>query len=364
MTSEGNVRGRMRGVGETRGLPEGGFSIGETYVDGRVVLAPMSGYNDIAFRLLCRRFGAALVYTGLLSAKSIHYSPRRLGSPRTEAMLSLHPEEHPVVVQLFAGDAGILASAAAAIEHLGMAAIDINMGCAKPKILRSGSGAALMRDPVKVGRVFSAVCGAVLVPVTGKIRLGWDDAELTYLDAARAAVDNGAALIAVHGRSAAQGYRGEADWDAIAEVKRTVDVPVLASGDVRTVADIHRVLEATDCDGVMIGRAAIGNPWIFQGISRDQLAWSDRLPVILEHLGLVVAQSAGPYAVRSFRKHLRAYLRGSPIVRYQRQVLMQCEDADALSGMLQASASAGNDASPCQSSCISSEDASKSSSVP
>ena len=362
----GAWRGRMHAMGETHRMPEGGFSIGETYVDGRVVLAPMSGYNDIAFRLLCRRFGAALVYTGLLSAKSIHYSPRRLGSLRTEAMLALHPSEHPVTVQLFAGDAEILASAAGAIEYLGMAAIDINMGCAKPKILRSGSGAALMRDPVKVGQVFSAVTRAVSVPVTGKIRLGWDDTGLTHLEVARAAMDNGAALIAVHGRTAEQGYRGEADWDAIAEVKRSVDVPVLASGDVRTVADIHRVLDVTGCDGVMIGRAAIGNPWIFRGLQRNQLAWSERVPVILEHLGLVVAHTGGTYGVRSFRKHLRAYLRGSPIVRHRRQALMQCEDADELGHMLQSSviSEVGCSASPCQSRFISSQDSSRSPSVP
>ena len=314
-----------------------GFTIGDTPVSGRVVLAPMSGYNDLPFRLLCRRFGASLVYTGLLSAKSIYYSPRTLGSRRTEAMLALHPEESPVVVQLFAREGPILEAAARAIEPLGMAMIDINMGCAKPKVLKSGSGAALMQEPVKVGEILARVSRAVSVPVSGKIRLGWDDANRNYMDVAGAMADNGAALIAVHGRTATQAFTGEADWDAIAHVKQSLDIPVLASGDVKTVADIDRILDATACDGVMIGRAAIGNPWIFRGIDRLSLPWSERVPVIVAHLGMMVEHHGDDYGVRWFRKHLRAYLRGSGVVRRERHAMMQCRDAARLEGLLQAS---------------------------
>jgi len=318
-------------------MTNGGFTIGDTTVSGRVVLAPMSGYNDLPFRLLCRRFGASLVYTGLLSAKSIYYSPRTLGSPRTEAMLALHPEEHPVVVQLFAGDGDILEAAARAIEPLGMAMIDINMGCAKPKVLKSGSGAALMQDAAKVGEIFAGLSRALSVPVSGKIRLGWDDASRNYMDVARAMADNGARLIAVHGRTAEQGFTGEADWDAIAHVKQVLDIPVLASGDVKTAEDVDRILDATGCDGVMIGRAAIGNPWIFQGIDGLSLPWSERVPVIVEHLGMMVEHYGDDYGVRWFRKHLRAYLAGSGVVRRDRHAMMQSKEAARLETLLQES---------------------------
>jgi tRNA-dihydrouridine synthase B len=318
-------------------MTNGGFTIGDTTVSGRIVLAPMSGYNDLPFRLLCRRFGASLVYTGLLSAKSIYYSPRTLGSSRTEAMLALHPEEHPVVVQLFAGDGDILAAAAQAIEPLGMVMIDINMGCAKPKVLKSGSGAALMQDAAKVGKIFAGLSRALSVPVSGKIRLGWDDANRNYMDVAQAMVDNGASLIAVHGRTAEQDFTGEADWDAIALAKHSLDIPVLASGDVRTPEDVDRILDATGCDGVMIGRAAIGNPWIFQGIDRFSLPWSERVPVIVEHLGMMVEHHGENYGVSWFRKHLRAYLVGSGVIRRDRHAMMQCKEAARLEALLQAS---------------------------
>ena len=224
------------------------------------------------------------MYTGLLSSNAIVYGPGPFGNSATAEMLLFHPDEFPVVCQLFGSDDEVIVEAARKVESLGMTAIDINLGCAKPKVAGSGAGASLLRDPAGIARLFAHLTQAVDVPVSGKIRLGWDAESRNYLEVARALADNGAALIAVHGRTAVQGYLGSADWGAIAEVKRAVAVPVLASGDVQTPADIDRILEVTGCDGVMIGRGAIGNPWIFEGRHRDEIPWPERLPVIQEHL--------------------------------------------------------------------------------
>ena len=310
------------------------FYAGSVAIHGPVVLAPMSGYNDQPFRRLCRRFGASLVYTGLLSSPAIVHGPGRWGARRSADMLRLHPEESPLGVQLFGGREAVIVEAARRIEPLDMDLVDINLGCAKPKVTGSGAGAALMRDPAEVGRIFAGLSAALHTPVSGKIRLGWDDDSLNYLEVARALEDNGAVLIAVHGRTAEQAYRGSANWDAIAEVKQAVQVPVLASGDVKRVADIARILEATGCDGVMIGRAAIGNPWIFAGRDRETVPWAERLPVILEHLAMMLDFHGDYHGVHRFQKHLRAYLQSSGISRRVRARITRCVDADQLQGLL------------------------------
>lgn len=306
------------------------FTIRDVPVRGRVALAPLSGYNDQPFRRLCRRFGAALVYTGLLSSKAIVYDANPLGSPRSQDMLRFHSEEAPLVCQLFGDTGSEIEEAARNIEHLGMAVIDLNLGCAAPKVTQAGAGAALLRDPAKIGAIFAQLTAALALPVTGKIRLGWDDASRTYRAVAQAMEANGAAMIAVHGRTAVQAYHGTADWDAIAEVKAAAGVPVLASGDVKTAADIDRILAHTGCDGVLIGRAAMGNPWIFQGRNRAEVPWVERAPVIREHLAMMVGFHGAYHGVRRFRKHLKWYLRSSGLGRHVRAGLMRCNDADVL----------------------------------
>jgi tRNA-dihydrouridine synthase B len=294
----------------------------------------MSGYNDQPFRRLCRRFGASLVYTGLLSSPAIVHGPGRWGARRTAEMLRLHPAEAPLAVQLFGGEEAVIVEAARRIEPLGMDLLDINLGCAKPKVTGSGAGAALMRDPERVGRIFAGLGAALHTPVSGKIRLGWDDDTRTYLEVARAMEDNGAVMIAVHGRTAEQAYRGSADWEAIAEVKAAVQVPVLASGDVKRVADIASILDATGCDGTMIGRAAIGNPWIFAGRDREAVPWDERLPVIMEHLAMMFEFHGDYHGVHRFQKHLRAYLQNSGISRQVRARITRCLEPDRLEAML------------------------------
>ncbi|MBN1248004.1 MAG: tRNA dihydrouridine synthase DusB [Anaerolineae bacterium] len=310
------------------------FYIGQTPVYGRWVLAPLSGYNDQPFRRLCRRLGASLVYTGLLAANAIYFGASPEGDSRTAEMLQLHPEEAPVAVQLFSGRPAALVMAAQAIEHMGMAMIDINMGCAKAKIVKSGAGAALMWDPRKVARIFAKLSRTVSVPVSGKIRLGWDQDRRNYLEVARAMADHGAALVAVHGRTAEQRFNGDADWDAIAEVKQAVTIPVLASGDVTTVSAAHQLLARTGCDGVMIGRAAIGNPWLFAGRHRDDIPWPERLALVQKHLEMTVAHHGEHHGIRRFRKHLRGYLRASGIPRPERIRMLGCRESEELVAML------------------------------
>ena len=311
------------------------FLIRDLPIHGPLILAPLSGYNDQPFRRLCLEFGAALVYTGLLSASAILH-----GSQRSREMLRFHPDEHPLACQLFGSDADMLAKAARAVEALGIDVLDFNIGCAEPKIIKGGHGAALLKDPALIGRIVTRLVDTVRVPVTGKIRLGWDGDSRNYMEVARILENSGAAMIAVHGRTADQQYTGLADWDAIAEVKQAVRIPVVASGDVKCAADIPRIQAHTGCDGVMIGRAAIGNPWIFyrpEGRARDlpDISWAERMPVILEHLRRMVDFHGEVQGHRRFRKHLRRYLTSTDVSRQQRNAFLHCEDFETFITLLQ-----------------------------
>ncbi|MGC9347204.1 MAG: tRNA dihydrouridine synthase [Anaerolineae bacterium] len=305
-----------------------------TSILGNLILAPMSGYNDQPFRRLCRQLGATAVYTGLLASNAIVYGPKPLGSRRTESMLRFHPEEQPLVVQLFGSEVEVLVEAARKVESLGPAMIDINLGCAKRKVVKSGAGAALLDDVGEIGRLFAGLSSALSVPVSGKIRLGQDESSRNYIEIARVMEANGAALVAVHGRTAEQGYQGDADWDAIAEVKATVRIPVLASGDVKTPQDIDDLRAHTGCDGVMIGRAALGHPWIFQRRRRGEVPWAERVPVIQQHLDMMVDFHGAYHGVRRFRKHLHQYLRGTSVPRAKRRHMMRCGEAKTLAQLL------------------------------
>ncbi len=306
------------------------FFIRDLPIHGPLILAPLSGYNDQPFRRLCLEFGAALVYTGLLSASAILY-----GSQRSEEMLRFHADEHPLACQLFGSDADMLEKAARTVEALGIDVLDFNMGCAEPKIVKGGYGAALLKDPARIGRIMERLVRTVRVPVTGKIRLGWDAGSRNYLEVARILEDSGAAMIAVHGRTAEQQYTGLADWDAIAEVEQAVRIPVIASGDVKCAADIPRIQAHTGCDGVMIGRAAIGNPWIFQRRDLPDVLWEERKPVIMEHLQRMVDFHGEVQGHRRFRKHLRRYLTSTNVSRQQRRAFLRCEEVTTFTALLE-----------------------------
>ncbi len=279
------------------------FHIGPLPVYGDLILAPMDGFSDLPYRSLCRELGSALSYTGFINALDVLH-----GHPHLEEKYRFLPEERPVVFQVFDNDPDRLLQAAQTLQKYDPDAIDINMGCSVNCVSGRGAGAGLLRTPLKVARIFRKLTAALNIPVTAKIRLGWDDGTRNYSFIARIIEENGGALIAVHGRTRSQGLRGQADWDAIAQVKQTVSLPVIGNGDVRTVADIARLKAHTGCDGVMIGRAAIGNPWIFSRLDRQQISPEQVRSMMLRHLERSIAFYGEKHGLIFFRKHASRYL--------------------------------------------------------
>lgn len=291
------------------------LTIGGVSFDSPVMLAPMAGVTDLPFRLLCRRKGAGLICMEMVSAKAIYYKNRN-----TEALLEIHPKEVPVSLQLFGSEPGLMAEMAKQIEERPFSVLDINMGCPVPKVVNNGEGSALMKNPVLAGKIIEAVAGAVQKPVTVKIRKGFDDAHVNAAELARIAQESGAAAVAVHGRTREQYYSGKADWDIIRQVKETVSIPVIGNGDVTDAVSAKAMFEETGCDGVMIGRAARGNPWIFgqvmgyleTGKLSEAVSAKEMHETILEHARLMVKYKGEYLAIREMRKHISWYTSGMP----------------------------------------------------
>ncbi|PTQ51292.1 MAG: tRNA dihydrouridine synthase B [Brockia lithotrophica] len=281
-----------------------------------VVLAPMAGVTNVAFRVLARRLGASLIYTEMVSADGI---VRR--NPQTRQFLVLDPDEHPVALQLFGNDIAVLAEAARIVEaETDADLIDVNLGCPAPKVVKNFAGAAWLREPRRVEALFRALTDAVRLPVTAKIRLGWDERSITAVEVARAVEAGGGAAVAVHARTRAQGYSGNADWSWIRRVREAVAIPVIGNGDVRSPQDAKRMLEVTGADAVMIGRAALGNPWILHrtvhylrtGDLLPEPTPEERVALAREHLRRLLALKGEARAVREMRRHLAWYLKGLP----------------------------------------------------
>ncbi|MDY2685576.1 MAG: tRNA dihydrouridine synthase DusB [Selenomonadaceae bacterium] len=304
-----------------------------------VFLAPMAGVTDTAYRIIAHDMGCPLCYAEMVSSQGIHFR-----NERTLAMLQSEPEERPLAIQLFAATPEMAAEAAAYVEALGTADIlDFNMGCPAPKIVKNGEGSALMLDPDRAYKILCAMRRAVKMPLTVKMRKGFDDAHCNVVEMARMAEAAGVDAIAVHGRTREQFYRGHADWDAIAAVKRAVRIPVIANGDVRTYDDLDRIFEVTGADGVMIGRAAQGNPWIFKQLTH-YLKTGERLPgptmqeraaVILRHLDLLLKYKGSYVGPREMRKHATWYTRGITHGAILRDAFNKAETRDDFVAILQ-----------------------------
>jgi len=305
------------------------FIIRDIPVHGDVILAPMDGFSDLPFRSLCRRFGSAVSYTPFVNAMEI-----LAAVPRSLRLLDFLDEERPVVFQLFDSDEARLLQAALTVLERRPDVLDINMGCSVRCVAGRGAGAGLLRDPRKVGRIIASLTRSLPVPITAKIRLGWDAGSRNYLDVARAIAENGGALIAVHARTREQGYTGRADWDAIAAVKAAVSIPVIGNGDVQRPEDIQRLQRHTGCDGVMIGRAAIGNPWIFQRRDRRDVPREEIVTTIRQHLHGMLETYGPRDGVVLFRKHLTRYLPPLNPREDLRLALLACVDAEALDRLL------------------------------
>lgn len=300
------------------------MQIGPYTFPGRFFLAPLAGVSDRPFRAICRGMGASFAYTEMVSAHGLIH-----GTLQTGSYLDRDPDEEPFAVQVFASEPDALARGAAVAVAAGAGIIDVNMACPVKKVCGTGAGAALGRDPRKVEESVRAIRGAVPVPVTVKIRAGWDDAEVNCVEVARAAEAGGAAAVALHGRTRSQMYAGRARWDLVAAVKREVSIPVLGSGDVWTADDALRMRAETGCDAVLVARGACGNPWIFRTLraaergeprppppTRDE--W---VTVMLRHVALQIEHrrrqrpaeapdEAERVAIRELRKHLLWYTRG------------------------------------------------------
>ena len=290
------------------------MKLGPFSFDAPVFLAPMAGVTDTAYRIIAHDMGCPLCYAEMVSSQGIHFK-----NERTLSMLQSEPAERPLAMQIFAASPEMAAEAAAYVEELGTADIlDFNMGCPAPKIVKNGEGSALMRDPEHATAILTAIRKAVKMPLSVKMRIGWDESSINVVDLAKRAEAAGVDAITVHGRTREQFYRGHADWEKIGEVRRAVSIPVIANGDVRTYDDLDRIREVTGCEAVMVGRAAQGNPWIFRQLTH-YLRTGERLPgptmreraeVIVRHLDLLLKYKGDYVGPREMRKHATWYTRG------------------------------------------------------
>ncbi len=279
-----------------------------------VFLAPMAGVTDTPYRILAREMGCPLVYSEMVSDKGINYR-----NEHTLKMLHTEEAERPMAMQLFGAEPDSVARAAEYIESLGCADIlDFNMGCPAPKIVKNHEGSAMMLDPERAFKVLKALVGAVSMPVTVKMRIGWDENRINVLEMAKLAEEAGVKAVAVHGRTREQFYRDHANWRIIRKVKEHLNIPVIANGDIRTVDDLIKIREITGCEAVMVGRAAQGNPWIFRQLTQ-YLKTGERLPgptmeerkeIILRHLDMLLKFKGDYVGPREMRKHATWYTRG------------------------------------------------------
>ena len=309
------------------------LKIGNVTLDNNVILAPMAGVSDLPFRLLCRELGAGLVCMEMVSAKAIYYNNKN-----TDSLMEIHPEEKPVSLQLFGSDPQIISEMAKRIEERPFSILDINMGCPVPKVVNNGEGSALMKNPKLVEAILSSLVKAVNKPVTVKIRKGFDETHANAVEIAKIAESCGVAAVAVHGRTREQYYSGKADWEMIARVKEAVSIPVIGNGDVDSPRAAKALLEQTGCDGVMIGRAAQGNPWIFRevvsyletGVIPAPPTNAEKRELILRHAALQLQYKGEYTGVREMRKHLSWYTVGMPNSARFRQAINSMESMDEL----------------------------------
>ncbi len=307
------------------------FFVREIPVFGDLILAPMDGISDLPFRSLARRLGSAMSYTEFINARDVLE-----GHPHLDRRLAFANFERPVVFQIFDDDPERMTAAALKLMEFEPDIIDVNLGCSAKTVTGRGAGAALLREPRKIEQIFARLSAILPVPVTAKIRLGWDDASRNYLLVAKIIAENGGQLIAVHGRTKQQGYAGEADWEAIAEVKQAVKIPVIANGDVRSVKDIENIRLRTGCDAVMIGRAAIGNPWLFSRRELSEISPDQILERLLELFTGMVSFYGEERGVLLFRKFSKRILSGLGMPGEQIRQLITSVDPAAIRYSLEA----------------------------
>ena len=291
------------------------MQIGNVEIKNNVILAPMAGVTDLPFRLLCKEQGCGMLYSEMISAKAILYNNKN-----TEELLKVTSDENPIAVQLFGADPKIMAEIAKIIEERSFDTIDVNMGCPVPKVVNNGEGSALMKNPKLVGEIISAMTKAVKKPITVKIRKGFNDQLINAPEIAHIIQESGGAAVAVHGRTREEYYSGTADWDIIRQVKARVSIPVIGNGDIFCVEDAVKMIQATGCDGIMVGRGARGNPWIFNRINHymetgeilNKPSLEESKEMILRHARLLIEYKGEFTGIREMRKHFGWYTSGYP----------------------------------------------------
>ena len=314
------------------------LKIGDVSLKNNLILAPMAGVTDLPFRLLCKEQGAGLLCMEMVSAKAIYFNNKN-----TEELLTIDEREPPVSLQLFGSDPDIISEMAKKIENRPFSILDINMGCPVPKVAGNGEGSALMKNPKLVEEIVSKTAKAIKKPVTVKIRKGFDDEHINAVEIARIAEAAGAAAVAVHGRTREQYYSGKADWDIIRQVKEAVKIPVIGNGDVTSPEAARQLMETTGCDGIMIGRGAQGNPWIFRqilhwmetGEDEPQPDLEEVKAMILRHARMLVEYKGAYTGIREMRKHVAWYTAGYPNSAKLRARVNEIESLEALEHLIQ-----------------------------
>ena len=293
------------------------FKIGNVEIKNRVVLAPMAGYSNSAFRRIVKQMNCGLIYAEMVSDKALYY-----GDKKTNELLYMTEEERPIVQQIFGSDKESFVYAAKYIEEtMKPDIIDINMGCPVPKVaVRAQAGSALLKNPEKIYEIVKAVKESVSVPVTVKIRSGWDNNNINAVEVAKVIEKAGASAIAIHPRTRAQGYSGKSDWNIIKQVKEAVNIPVIGNGDIKTIEDAKRMIDETDCDAIMIGRGALGNPWfineVYEYIENGKViekpSNKEKIEMAIKHLDLLLEYNVEKKAVLEMRSNICYYLKGIP----------------------------------------------------
>ena len=308
------------------------IKIGNVEINNNVFLAPMAGITDVPYRSICKEFGVGLTYSEMISAKGMYYNDEK-----TRLLMKKAKKETPFAVQIFGSDADIMAKVA---EEISGSAdiIDINMGCPAPKVVKNGDGSKLMQSPELIAGITRKVVEKAKVPVTIKIRKGWDKEHVNAVQIARIAEKNGISAITVHGRTREEFYSGKADWNIIKEVKDSVSIPVIGNGDIISIESANEIFEKTNCDAIMIGRASLGNPWIFEEIISGQKVnktCEDVKKMIEKHLEMLIKEKGEYTAIREIRKHIAWYIKGFANAAEIRKRVNEIDGLEELKSMIQ-----------------------------
>lgn len=309
------------------------LKIGNVELENNVILAPMAGVTDLAFRKICKKYGnPGLVYTEMASSRAIFHNDEK-----TKKLLNVEGEKKPIAVQIFGNDPKIMAFAANKVSKIADI-IDINMGCPAPKVVKNGDGSKLLLNPELIGEIVQEVVKAVEKPVTVKMRKGWDKSNINAVEVAKIIEQAGASALTIHGRTREEYYSGKVDLDIIKQVKEAVNIPVIGNGDIKSIEDANKMFEYCNVDGIMIGRATIGNPWIINDIikgEKREISNEEKLKVLKQHIEMAVAEKGEYIAVREMRKHICWYIKNLKESSKIREKINRIEDVNELEACLE-----------------------------